>query len=90
LRFAHKEGSLNTVRWILLLAVCAGCPSTPSGSSPPNQQQRDRDASAYQECSTLCLRPGDCAVAYNDDEICPVGFRCALTFSCTPSPSPSP
>jgi hypothetical protein len=78
------------VRCLLLLAALAGCPSQAGGGAQSNQQQSDRDASAYQACTTLCVRPGDCAVAYNDDEICPVGFRCALTFSCTPSPSPSP
>jgi len=78
------------VRWILLVMAIGGCPSTPAGTPPPIQQQRDHDASAYQACSTLCVRPGDCAVAFNDDEICPPGFRCALTFSCSPSPSPSP
>ncbi len=40
------------------------------------------DAPAYVECDTFCLRPGDCAIAYNDNGICPAGFLCARTFSC--------
>jgi hypothetical protein len=77
------------VQRFLLLIVLAGCASH-NGTAPPIQQQTDRDASVYQSCTTICVRPGDCAIAYNDDEICPAGFRCARTFSCTPSPSPSP
>jgi hypothetical protein len=34
------------------------------------------------ECDTVCLRPGDCALAYNDDGICPAGFLCARSFAC--------
>jgi hypothetical protein len=36
----------------------------------------------YVPCSTLCYRPGDCAVAYPDDDICPSGFRCAYPSGC--------
>ena len=37
----------------------------------------------FQECTSVCVRPSDCAMAFNDDGICPPGFLCALRFSCT-------
>jgi hypothetical protein len=43
-----------------------------------------RDAIAFVECTTFCLRPSDCAVGYTDGDRCPAGFLCARTFSCTP------
>jgi len=70
----------------MLLAACTSSTSGPAGPS----QQRGSDGSAYEACDSLCLRPGDCQMAYNDDGICPAGFRCALRFQCSPSPTPSP
>jgi hypothetical protein len=67
------------VRW-LLLAALTGC-STHQGSSLSVGQQNN-DSGAYEECSTICLRPGDCQISYNDDGICPPGFLCALRFTC--------
>jgi hypothetical protein len=46
------------------------------GGGPPNL-----DAAVFQECTSVCFRPGDCAQAFNDDGICPVGFLCALHYS---------
>jgi hypothetical protein len=40
------------------------------------------DGAVFQECSSICLRPGDCAIAYPDGSICPPGFLCALRFMC--------
>jgi hypothetical protein len=69
----------GAVRW-LLLGILAGC-SNHTGSSL-SVGQHDNDSSAYEECSTICLRPGDCLIAYNDDGICPPGFLCAFHFTC--------
>jgi hypothetical protein len=43
------------------------------------------DGSVYHECSTVCYRPGDCALAYSSGNICPAGFLCALYFHCVPT-----
>jgi hypothetical protein len=40
------------------------------------------DGPAFEECSSICLRPSDCAIAYPDGNICPQGFLCSLRFSC--------
>jgi hypothetical protein len=69
------------VRALLVSLVMLGACHT-SSTALPGGAARNPDASLYQECSTLCLRPGDCAVAYPDDDVCPAGFRCARTFSC--------
>jgi hypothetical protein len=73
---------------LLLIAALSGCPRSSPGPSTSTQNPADRDAAVYESCSGLCLRPGDCEVAYNDDGICPIGFKCALRFPCSPSPSP--
>jgi hypothetical protein len=63
------------------LLSSAGCHLS-GGATPIVGGQPDRDASVYEECDSLCIRPSDCAPAYNDDGICPPGFLCALRFTC--------
>jgi hypothetical protein len=66
---------------LMLLVAGGGCQNrlspVPSGG-PPNP-----DAHVFEACETICLRPADCAIAYNDDGICPPGYLCARTFSCS-------
>ena len=76
------------VRPLFLLMLLSACPTTTGPASPKGQGSID--ASAYESCDSLCVHPGDCRITYNDDGICPVGFRCTLRFTCSPSPSPSP
>ena len=66
---------------VALLCGGAGCHLS-GGGQPIVGGQPDRDASVYEECDSLCIRPSDCAPAYNDDGICPPGFLCALRFTC--------
>ena len=51
--------------------------------TPPSQNP-NLDAAVFQECSSVCIRPTDCAQTYNDDGICPPGFLCATRFTCNP------
>lgn len=72
--------------WLTLGLCAAACHSatmpTPGGTA-------DRDLSvSFQECDSVCLRPGDCAQAFNDDGICPPGFLCATRFQCAPDAGP--
>ncbi len=62
---------------VLLTAAC-----TSSGGPANISPQRDIDASAYQECDTLCVRPSDCQTAFNDDGTCPPGYLCAFRYTC--------
>jgi hypothetical protein len=70
----------------LLLSACAaqnlpdGSVMVPDGGLP--------DAIVYESCTTVCLRPSDCAIAYPADDYCPAGFKCALRFSCTDASTP--
>ena len=64
----------------LALLGAGACTSKTGQQVVPPQQPFD--GAVYQECDSLCLRPGDCAQAFNDDGICPPGFLCALRFSC--------
>ena len=67
----------------MLLFLLAGCPShsaVPDGAPPDGGGVSD--ARFGYECFTLCYRPGDCQVAYPDDDICPAGFLCGRTFLC--------
>jgi hypothetical protein len=64
------------------LLALAGC----QRSSPPSGggTGRNDDAAVFQPCDSVCVRPGDCAQAFNDDGICPPGFLCILRYSgCT-------
>jgi hypothetical protein len=73
-----RRGSLNLMRWLLLVTL-SGCGSK---TSSPSTQQHSGDGAAYVSCETLCLRPSDCEPAYNDDGYCPPGYLCAFTFQC--------
>jgi hypothetical protein len=68
---------------LLFGALCGevGCHLS-GGATPVTGGNPDRDASVYQECTSVCIRPSDCAQAFNDDGICPPGFLCSLRFSC--------
>ena len=64
------------------LGAASGCDErvVPNTGGTP----RDQDASVYQACESICVRPGDCAQAFNDEGICPPGFLCALRYgACT-------
>jgi hypothetical protein len=60
------------------LAACTG----PSGTTDIGVPPPVTDAAVYNSCSTLCYRPGDCALAYPDDDRCPANFLCASRFTC--------
>jgi hypothetical protein len=59
----------------LLLAACP-TQSLPDGSAQLSDGG-STDAIAYEFCTSFCLRPSDCALAYPADDYCPSGFRCA-------------
>jgi hypothetical protein len=65
-----------------LLGAAGACTSKTGSNVVPPQPQFD--GAVYQECDSVCIRPGDCAQTFNDDGICPPGFLCALRFTCTP------
>jgi hypothetical protein len=78
-----RRGGAFALAWVLLVgAGASACNQKGSGSgpAPPN----NTDLAVYQECTSVCVRPSDCAMAFNDDGICPPGFLCALRFSCNP------
>jgi hypothetical protein len=58
-----------------------GCQSTSGNQTVPPPQTMDLSAT-FQSCTSVCVRPSDCAMAFNDDGICPPGFLCATRFSC--------
>ena len=66
----------------LLASAGAGACSTHTATQTVPPPQQSVDGAVYQECTSLCLRPSDCAQAFNDDGICPPGFLCATRFSC--------
>ena len=68
----------------LALLVGAGACSSRTGSQNVPPPQGPFDAAVFQECDSVCIRPSDCAQAFNDDGICPPGFLCALRFQCNP------
>jgi hypothetical protein len=66
----------------VVLAGAGGCRERVE----PNQggNGRNDDAAVFQACDSVCVRPSDCALAFNDDGICPPGFLCALRYgACT-------
>jgi hypothetical protein len=79
----RRRGGAFALVLALLVGAGAGACNTksPIGVGPPRMIG---DAAIYQECDSVCVRPGDCAMIYNDDGICPAGFLCALRFSCNP------
>ena len=60
------------------VAGCVDHPAAVDGSAESDGAAQ----TAFEACDTLCLKPGDCQVAYNDDGYCPAGFRCAARFTC--------
>jgi hypothetical protein len=78
----RRGGAVALVLALGLGAGTSACKEPQSGiptaPSPPN-----RDAAVFQACTSVCIRPGDCAHAFNDDGICPPGFLCALRFQCS-------
>jgi len=64
-----------------LLGAC-GSPGTPDGSAALADGGVP-DGIAYEQCTTYCLRPADCALTYPSDDLCPSGFLCAARFSCS-------
>jgi hypothetical protein len=79
-RVCAPLSELRRFAWVLALAACS--PSTAKVS--PGTTPRNLDAAVFQECTTVCWRPSDCAVAYSSDDICPPGFLCGLRFRCIP------
>jgi len=68
----------------LVVALLMGACSLRTGAPPPPPPPgSNSDAAVFQECTSVCVRPGDCAQAFNDDGICPPGFLCALRFTCS-------
>jgi hypothetical protein len=70
---------MRAALWIALSMTGCGAASSPAS---PTGAQHDVDASVYLECSSYCVRPSDCAIAYSTDDRCPPGFLCALAFRC--------
>lgn len=66
----------------MLLALALAACNSAAGPTQDLSINGARDGSVFEECSTICLRPSDCAIAYPDGTTCPAGFRCALTFQC--------
>jgi hypothetical protein len=77
----RRGGAFALVLALLMGAGASACTSHSAVPIPPHQQ--NFDAAVYQECDSVCIRPGDCAKTFNDDGICPPGFLCALHFTCT-------
>jgi hypothetical protein len=79
-----RRGGAFALALALLLGGGAGACTSKSGTGIVGPPKSIGDAAIYQECDSVCVRPGDCAMIYNDDGICPPGFLCALRFTCTP------
>jgi hypothetical protein len=77
--------AMRLVAFALALALAA-C-ETAKSSVSPGTTPRALDGAVFQECTTVCFRPSDCAVAYSSDDICPPGFLCGLRFHCVPPDS---
>jgi hypothetical protein len=80
---ARRRGLVRLARVLLLIApiVCGACKNV-FGPVEPGGGSRSVDADVFQECTSLCLRPSDCAQAFADRGTCPPGFLCALRFQC--------
>jgi hypothetical protein len=79
---AHATRPFAVGAALVLLALAGGCEER----GQPNQGGNTRkDAGAvYQACDSVCVRPEDCALAFNDEGICPPGFLCTLRYgACT-------
>ena len=75
------RGGAFAVALLFLLSFAGSC-HLKGGAPPVSGGHSDADASVFQECTSICIRPSDCAQAYNDDGICPPGFLCSLRFTC--------
>lgn len=77
---------------VLLAALfaCAACPEPKPVSDQGVAVDRPPmvDGPFFERCRTTCVRPGDCQIAYPNDEVCPPGFRCSFTFACTADAGP--
>lgn len=77
----RRGGAVALALALVLGAGAAACKRTTVGI--PGGGPQSFDAAVFQECTSVCIRPGDCAQTFNDDGICPVGFLCALHYSCS-------
>ncbi len=68
--------------WMVVLLTACGGGTAGLGDAAVSTDAGVRDAIAFEACSSICLRPGDCQIAYADDGFCPAGFRCATRFVC--------
>jgi hypothetical protein len=76
--------TLQAMRFAWVLALVLAACETPTTKGSPGTTSPNLDAAVFQECTTVCWRPSDCAVAYSSDDICPPGFLCGLRFRCIP------
>ncbi len=76
---ARRRG--GAIALLLALGCLSACPN--SGKSSGGGGTRNPDGAVFQECDSVCVRPGDCARAFNDNGTCPPGFLCATRFSCS-------
>lgn len=69
---------------LLIAALALFAPAcSPSGNrADASAPSLDDGGAVFSSCTTLCYRPGDCAVAYPDDDVCPAGFLCSSRFRC--------
>jgi hypothetical protein len=81
-RFARGRGAAVFASVAVAFVVAMGGCGTNAGAGGDLGVNGALDAAVYQECSSICLRPSDCAIAYPDGTICPPGFLCALRFHC--------
>lgn len=77
-----RRGGAFALAVALVLSAGGACTSKSGTNVVPPQQMFD--GAVYQECTSVCVRPTDCAKTFNDDGICPPGFLCATRFSCNP------
>ena len=75
------------MRFALLFTLALGC-TNPQPFDAGMPRDLGDAGIAYDPCTTWCLRPGDCMFAYPSDESCPLGYRCASRFSCSPDGGP--
>jgi hypothetical protein len=66
---------------LMLFGASVGCESKTGSQTVPPPQTQDLGP-IFQSCTSVCVRPSDCAQAFNDNGICPPGFLCATRFSC--------
>jgi hypothetical protein len=74
------------VRGLWLFAFALGCQPAQVSPLPPSPGGAPDLSIYYSECTTVCRRPGDCAIAYPDGKICPPGFICGRLSTCDAGP----